>query len=116
MLDERLSSVEGIVTPKIAEGMNHVYHQYTILVGDEYGKTRDELSQQLQERGIGTGIYYPKTMADHETYKGHPRIDNSTPTPISDNITKRALSLPVHTKLTEEDIDYIAANIRDLRG
>ena len=115
LLTERLSEIDGIITPKIAEGMNHVFHQYTILVEDEYGMSRDDLSEALQEKGIGTGIYYPKTMTDHETYRNHPRIDNMLPTPVADRVSERVLSLPVHTKLTLDDVDYISKTVKSLR-
>ncbi len=116
LLNEQLKDIKGITVPVVAEGMNHVYHQYTILVEDEFGVSRDEVSRRLHEYGIGTGIYYPKTMIEHETYKNHPRIIGNTETPIANEVSKKVLSLPVHTKLSESDITYIADKLSSIRG
>ena len=86
------------------------------MVEDDYGMSRDDLSNALQDRGVGTGIYYPKTMLDHDTYRNHPKIDNSVPTPIAESVSAKVLSLPVHTKLTVDDIDYIADTLKELRN
>ena len=50
-LDEHLA---GVVVPPVADGAKHVYHQYTVR-----SDRRDELAQQLTDRGVGSGVYYP---------------------------------------------------------
>ena len=50
------ANLQGVATPKVAEGASHVYHQYTIRVPED----RDGLAKALREEyNIGTGVYYP---------------------------------------------------------
>lgn len=109
-----LEGIEGIKTPEIGEGMEHVFHQYTVLVEPEFGQSRDELVNSLDERGIGSGIYYPSIMSDHETYQDHPRITVER-VEVAKTIARKALSLPIHTKLLPSDLEYIAESIADIQ-
>lgn len=110
ILTEQLEPVEGITTPHTAEGMDHVYHQYTVLVEPEFGMDRDDLANRLLERGIGSGIYYPFIMTAHNTYRNHPKIDIQD-VPVAEQTAKKVLSLPIHTKLGEAEISRIAETV-----
>ena len=90
-LNEGLKDIEAIETPVLKDGCKHVYHQYTIKIKD--GK-RDELSDYLIENGIGNGGY-----------------DQALP--VTDEIVEEVLSLPIHAKLTQEDLDYIIKTIKE---
>ena len=85
----------------------HVYHQYTIKIKD--GK-RDELSDYLIENGIGNGIYYPIPLYDQVLYK---ELGYDQALPVTDEIVEEVLSLPIHAKLTQEDLDYIIKTIKE---
>jgi len=113
-LTERLERIEGISVPRVLPGREHVWHQYTVLIEDDFGMTRDELAAKLNQNGIGNGIYYPKTMIDHETFNDHPRIIHE-PTPVAEEVAGRVLSLPVHPGVTEANIDRIAETIENIR-
>jgi dTDP-4-amino-4,6-dideoxygalactose transaminase len=54
--DELLADVSGVTPPFVAPGVHHVYHQYTVRIGD--GR-RDVVGKQLDEVGVQTMIYYP---------------------------------------------------------
>jgi perosamine synthetase len=110
LLTNYLKDVEGITTPGIREGMDHVFHQYTILVEPEFGMRRDQLAEALSKKGIGTGVYYPKVMTEHETYQNHPRISVGQ-IDTAKEVAKKALSLPIHTKLSQGDIGRVAEAI-----
>ncbi|NEE53919.1 aminotransferase DegT, partial [Streptomyces sp. SID8455] len=53
------AGLRGVVTPPVAPGAEHVYHQYTIRVTAESGRDRDTVSRELQKRGVGNAVYYP---------------------------------------------------------
>ncbi|WP_255171652.1 DegT/DnrJ/EryC1/StrS family aminotransferase [Natrononativus amylolyticus] len=96
-LDERLSDAP-VETPVVPEGYRHVYHQYTIKTDD-----RDRLVSHLDDRGIGTGVYYPTTIPDQPAYDGFdPEI------PVARDLAERAVSLPVHPGVDADDVDRIA--------
>ncbi len=84
----------------------HVFHQYTlrILNGD-----RDALVKHLNENDIPCGVYYPiplhlqKAYAD-ERYK-------EADFPVTNQLVKEVISLPMHTELDDEQIEYITSTI-----
>jgi perosamine synthetase len=77
--------------------------------------TRDELAERLDQQGIGTGIYYPAIMTEHETYRHHPRIERGV-TPVADELAGKVLSLPIHTKLAASDISRITETIKKVQA
>ncbi len=108
---EGLSSIEGIITPKIMENNTHVFHQYTIRVTEQYGKTRDELMTFLKENEIGCGVYYPKPLHLHEHFRkmGYKEGDF----PVSEKLSKEVLSLPVNPFVTEKDVEFVIGKIKE---
>ena len=86
-------------TPTEPEGLRHVYHQYTIRVGN-----RDALREQLDEHGVGTGIYYPNPIHEleaYDDYTGPADLD------VAERVATESLSLPVHPNLTHDDLETI---------
>jgi dTDP-4-amino-4,6-dideoxygalactose transaminase len=105
--DTALESVDGIVTPYRASDRTHIFHQYTIRVLD--GK-RDALRDHLEERGIGTTIYYPKPLHLQEcfAYLGY----EEGQLPQSEAASREVLSLPIFPELTADEQGYVVEGIR----
>lgn len=114
-LTEGLAGVTGLRTPQQLPGRGHVWHQYTVLVGPDAAISRDELVAKLGERGVGSGIYYPKLVFDYDCYREHPRVRTSE-VPVAEQIVQQAVSLPVHPKLSRDDVQTVVATVRDLMG
>ncbi|MCW0213805.1 MAG: DegT/DnrJ/EryC1/StrS family aminotransferase [Pseudonocardia sp.] len=112
-LTERLEGVPGLTLPRVGEGREHVWHQYTVLVGDDAAVNRDELSLQLTERGVGNGIYYPYLVGDYDCYRRHPGVENAE-TPVARRVSSQCLSLPVHAALSEDDVEAVADAVVDV--
>ncbi|MFZ1979505.1 MAG: DegT/DnrJ/EryC1/StrS family aminotransferase [Bacteroidota bacterium] len=93
-----------VVTPVEAPYGKHVFHQYTIRL-----KNRDLVAQHLSEKKIPYGIYYPIPLHLQEAY--HSVSICHGPLPATDQAVKEVLSLPMHTELDEEQLQYIAENI-----
>jgi dTDP-4-amino-4,6-dideoxygalactose transaminase len=108
-----LADVDGVVTPSELQGRSHVWHQYTVLVDAGARLDRDRLMSALTERGIGSGVYYPKTVYDYDCYRGHPQVV-ADEAKIADDVVQRCLSLPVHSALSAADIDRIVTTIAEL--
>jgi dTDP-4-amino-4,6-dideoxygalactose transaminase len=105
--DNAFKSVNGIKIPTRATKTNHVFHQYTLQLSDLLN--RDELKNYLSEKGIPSMIYYPLPLHKQKAY-----IDNRYPEghfPISEKLCERVLSLPMHTELTIEQLEYISTNV-----
>lgn len=86
----------------------HVYHQYTLKILN--GK-RDELVKHLNENGIPCGIYYPIPLHSQKAYKD--KRYNEKEFPVTNQLVKEVISLPMHTELNDEQIEYIAKTIID---
>ena len=103
--DEAFAEVP-ITTPKVAEGNNHTYHQYTIAVDN-----RDELLRHLSKKGIAARVYYPVPLHLQPCYKSLEYGIGSFP--MSERVAEKVLSLPVYPELTDEKIKYIIQTVKD---
>jgi perosamine synthetase len=114
-LIEGLCDVPGVVVPRQLEGRSHVWHQFTIRITAEARIGRDAFVQELSERGIGAGVYYPKLVFDYDAYRSHPQVVISD-VPVAARMTSEVISLPVHTALSDSDIGEIIASVRAVAG
>lgn len=114
-LAKGLADVPGLTVPQVLDGREHVWHQFTVLVGDGAACSRDECSARLTERGVGNGIYYPKLVFDYPCYQDHPQVVTSE-VPVATAVAGQALSLPVHPKLTDADLDTVVSTVREVLG
>ncbi len=105
--DQNLCDIPGIFIPARAPYSTHTFHQYTIKVL----KKRDELQKFLASKGIPSMIYYPVPLHLQEAYQylGYKKGDF----PVSEKLSEQVLSLPMHTELTEEQLDYITSAVRE---
>ncbi len=110
-LSAGLEGATGVVTPTVAAGRAHVFHQYTIRVTDAARIDRDALATRLRNRGIASGVYYPRVVFDHDCYRGHRGVVAS-PVPEATRAAREVLSLPVHPHLSRSDIDRIVDEVR----
>jgi dTDP-4-amino-4,6-dideoxygalactose transaminase len=108
-----LADVGALRVPRQLPGRSHVWHQFTALVTDESPVARDELVARLAERGVGSGIYYPKLVFDYDCYRDDPRVKTHD-VPVAASVTERCISLPVHPGLSTDDVDTVVATLRDL--
>ncbi|TQD27274.1 DegT/DnrJ/EryC1/StrS aminotransferase family protein [Methanolobus vulcani] len=104
LLTDKLQGIEGIECPTVREGCKHVFHQYTIRT-----RNRDQLSDYLKEKGIGSGIYYPIPIHKQPYYKELGYNDNLL---VTEKASREVLSLPVHPAVTEDDVNTISTTIK----
>jgi dTDP-4-amino-4,6-dideoxygalactose transaminase len=103
------SRINSVITPKVKDGYDHVWHQYTIRV--DGGRDRDAAVKQLTEAGIGTGIFYP--VPAHQ--QGYMReIVGDVHLPAAEQLAREVISLPVHPQLTAADLDTIVMGVNRL--
>jgi dTDP-4-amino-4,6-dideoxygalactose transaminase len=96
----RLSNIAGVTTPVIPTGYDHVFHQYTIRVGN-----RDALHRALTENKIGSAVYYPVPLHLQPLYSslGHKAGDF----PNSVQAAREALSLPMFPELRLDQLERV---------
>lgn len=104
--DKAFSSHPAITIPFRAAYSGHVFHQYTILLE---GVDREGLKNFLSSKGIPSMIYYP--VPGHRQKMFEQFGTSSANLPVTDWLTERVISLPVHTELDEEQLAFITSNV-----
>lgn len=109
-LDSRLS---GVVTPPVAEGAWHVYHQYTVRIT----RGRDTAQEKLAAAGVGSAVYYPTPIHALKPYREADEAAGRTwDLPETERATAEVLSLPVHPSLSAQELDRIVIAVNALEG
>jgi dTDP-4-amino-4,6-dideoxygalactose transaminase len=106
--DNKLREIEGITIPKRVPNCTHVFHQYTIKITDN---KRDELKNFLFGKGIPSMVYYPIPLHYQKAYQ-----NNDYPKgvfPVAEDLCNRVLSLPIHTEMSEIELEYITSSIKE---
>ena len=103
---QALKNVEWIQLPEIKGNITHTFHQFTLRVKDG---NRDDLKKHLANRSIPSMIYYPIPAHLQPAYRslGYKEGDF----PVSEQLCKEVLSLPMHTELSEDQLQYICQTI-----
>ena len=101
-----LQQVPGIMPPHEPEGLEHVYHQYTIRT-----EQRDALQRHLAARRIGTTVYYPYPLHLQPLYAhlGHRAGDF----PHAERAAQEVLSLPMYPELRKDQIAHVVEAIAE---
>jgi len=102
-MDSMLSKIRDISPPKPPHDYFHVYQMYTVRVEGEQ-KTRDDLAKYLAEKGIMTKVYFHPV---HLTYFYKNELNYDCELPVTEEISKQVLTLPMYPSLTAEEMDYI---------
>ncbi len=104
--DQAFSGNKKITVPFRASWSYHVFHQYTILIE---GADRDALSGYLAEKQVPSMIYYP--VPGHKQKMFEQFGTASQVMPVTDWLTGRVISLPIHTELDQEQLEYITKHV-----
>ena len=104
--DLLLKNIDGLVIPYRQSNTSHVFHQYTLKIS---GGKRDYLKNHLDQAGIPAMIYYPVSLNEQEAYKSIGRVVGNLN--ITRNLCNSVLSIPMHTELSDDQINYITNSI-----
>ncbi len=104
--DAGLAGLEGVQTPVRAPYSTHVFHQYTLRIK----AGRDELQKHLAEARISSAIYYPVPLHLQKAYRSFGYREGQFP--LTEQLSREVLSLPIHTELRPEIQDYIIEHIK----
>jgi UDP-2-acetamido-2-deoxy-ribo-hexuluronate aminotransferase len=114
--DKTFAGQKKLKTPYRAACSRHVFHQYTLIIDgvDDPGSYRDGLNQFLAENKIPSMIYYP--VPGHKQKMFDQFNVAAKPMPVTDWLTQRVISLPIHTELDEEQMKYITDKVIEYAG
>ena len=108
---ERLTAgLAGYLTPAVPAGREHVWHQYTMRFPGE----RQQVIDGLTERGVGTLIYYPVPIHRQAYLQRFVPGAAQLHLPVTDRLSDEVLSIPVHPRLTDEELDAIVAAVHEV--
>jgi len=104
--DNYFAQFPGVKTPVRASHSKHVFHQYTLTLE---GIDRDGLNAYLAEKDVPSMIYYPVPAHKQEMFASFGSA--AAELPVTDWLGERVLSLPIHTEMEDEQLEYICASI-----
>jgi dTDP-4-amino-4,6-dideoxygalactose transaminase len=97
---------EGLITPQEMPWARHVYHLYVIRTPE-----RDQLREWLESKGIGVGMHYPIPVHLQEAWREYGGDDYSLP--VTEQITREILSLPMYPEMGTAEVGYVCNLIRE---
>ena len=106
--DSYLSGVSQIDLPFRAPYSNHVFNQYTIKINDG---SRDDFKKYLEQQGIPTMIYYAMPLHYQNAFRNAGIGEGSFP--VSEKLAKVVISLPMHTEMPTDQLEFICGKIKD---
>ncbi len=106
--DKAFANNPKITVPYRADYSRHVFHQYTLILE---GVDRDGLKQHLADNKIPSMIYYP--VPGHKQKMFEQFNVASQDMPVTDWLTERVISLPIHTELDTEQLEFIVLKVNE---
>jgi dTDP-4-amino-4,6-dideoxygalactose transaminase len=106
LYDRLLAGCPGVATPAVRPYNTHIYNLYVIR-----STRRDALQAFLKSQEIGSGVYYPLCLHEQECFRslGYAKGDF----PVAEKAAAEVLALPVYPELTEEQIAFVAAKVKE---
>jgi UDP-2-acetamido-2-deoxy-ribo-hexuluronate aminotransferase len=101
--DAAFAGHPNLEIPARSKNSTHVFHQYTLIVKNA---SRDDLKEYLNSKNIPAMIYYPVPLNEQKAYsqEGH--------YPVTVDLCKKVISLPMHTELDKNQLDYIIQGVK----
>ena len=107
---QRLSNLPSVVLPKEAPWCGrHIYHLFVVRLPDH---DRDTVARELGERGVQTGIHYPRPVHLQKAYADLEQGPGSFP--HAEEACRQILSLPIFPEMTVEQADHVASTLREI--
>jgi dTDP-4-amino-4,6-dideoxygalactose transaminase len=105
--DEAFAGIPGVRIPFRADDSKHVFHQYTLVLGNV---NRNALQEHLSANDIPSMIYYPIPAHKQQMFAAFG--SSNTELPTTDWLTERVISLPIHTEMDEEQVGFIINTVK----
>ena len=114
VLTAGLADTEGVTPQVVTPETDHGWHQFSVVVDEQaFGCDRDALGARLRDRGIGTGVHYPKAVHQQPVYQERYGVQSL---PHAEHLAATLLSIPVHHGMTEEDAHFVVGQLLECRA
>jgi len=107
---EKLSQLPGVVIPFENYPGNSSYHLLPILLSE--GCNRSQFMLDMESRGIQTSMHYPPVHR-FQYYQNHFK-DTLGSLPVTEEVSRREVTLPLHPLMTLQDVDYVCQAIKEI--
>ena len=104
--DAAFAATDKLITPARSANSTHVFHQYTLKLN---GVDRAGLQKHLADKGIPAMIYYPVPLHLQKAYQDERYKAGDFP--VAEKLSECVMSLPMHTELTNEQLEYITKSV-----
>lgn len=105
--DKAFANCSLLQLPVRSSFSTHIFHQYTLVLGSRLNRT--EIQEYLKEQGVPAMVYYPVPLHIQKAYKDSRYKEGDFP--ITEKLCQKVLSLPMHTELKEEQLEYITRHV-----
>ena len=109
--DAAFASSDKLITPARTSQSTHVFHQYTLKMN---GVNRAELIKYMADKGIPAMIYYPVPLHLQKAYQDSRYKAGDFP--VAEKLCECVMSLPMHTELSTEQLEYITKSVLEFIG
>jgi dTDP-4-amino-4,6-dideoxygalactose transaminase len=108
-LRKNISSIDGLHPQRVTPKVDHSYSYFSLTMDPEkYRCTRDQFLRALNAENIDCAVHYPTPLTEQPIVKE--KLDPA-PCPVSEDVSRRIFSLPMHPALTDEDLKLIVAGV-----
>ncbi len=107
--DNAFKDIEELSIPERNPQSSHAFHQYTLKCN---GIERDGLKEHLATKDIPSMVYYPVPLHMQEAFINHPSFEQ-TSLPVTEDLAKKVISLPIHTEMKEDQLILITETIKE---
>ena len=105
-------AAKGLVVPKLADNIQHVYHQYVVRLTDQFPLSRSAFMDRLKAKGIGSAVHYPIPIHRQPLYAP---VTEPDPCPVATRLSETVLSLPVHPSLDTKDLAFVCETVNRVK-
>ncbi len=104
-----LKKVDGVIPQKITPKAKPSYSYFSVVLDPEKLRcTRDDFMKALSAENIDCGVHYPAALTEQPVVK---EMLKPKPCPVSEDLAKRIMSLPMHPYLSEDDLNAVVAGV-----
>jgi perosamine synthetase len=112
ILREGIDKIEGLQPQRTGKGVKHSYSYFSLVMNlEEFSCTRDEFIETLKAENIDCAVHYPIPLTKQPAITNMMKPEEC---PISEDISTKIFSLPMHSELTDEDLENILEGVEKL--
>ena len=110
--DVAIGNMSGIKPQEITPETNSCFNYYTVQVERDSGLDRDQLVSELRGMGIEAAIHYPRALTEQPALRKY--VKHSCP--VSEELSRRVFSIPIHPYMSERDMERVVLGLRSIAG